>query len=81
MSLFINNYSQVANHMLNPNGHDDEDFDLNFLIDRHATLIHTFTQVTRDQQPPLDPLTLSAPILFEIKPPTLKQRLTRVLTR
>ena len=67
--------------MLNPNGHDDEDFDLNFLIDRHATLIHTFTQVTRDQQPPLDPLTLSAPILFEIKPPTLKQRLTRVLTR
>lgn len=26
---------QVAEKMIDPYGHDDEDFDLNFLIDRH----------------------------------------------
>lgn len=43
---------QVAEHMLDPYGDDDEDFDLNFLLNRNAKVIELGTTVfTRDKIP------------------------------
>lgn len=36
---------QVAEQMINPYGDDDEDFELNYLLDRHSEVKHIFAQI------------------------------------
>lgn len=52
--LFYIGLLNVAENMINPYGDDAEDFDLNFLIDRHAKVIHLGTDACCEQLPSMD---------------------------
>lgn len=49
--IFYMGLLKVAEQMINPYGHDDEDFDLNFLIDRHMKVINLGTDTLWDSYP------------------------------
>ena len=66
--------------MLHPTGHDDEDFDLNFLIDRQAKVVHMGTHAVWDQRPPLHPSTLLPPKFDGQTKMYMKQRLSNALS-
>lgn len=36
---------QVAEQMINPFGEDDDDYDMNWLIDRHTAVSEIFSQI------------------------------------
>ena len=65
--------------MLNPNGDDDEDFDLIFLIKRQTKVAHIGTHGLWNQRPSMDPTTLNWPKLDDHKKETLMERLSHVL--
>ena len=49
------NFLKVAEHMVNPHGEDDEDFNLSFLLNRHAKVINLGTNIyTDDLCPPME---------------------------
>ena len=65
--------------MLNPNGDDDEDFDLIFLINRQTKVAHIGTHGLWNRRPSMDPKTLERP-KFDEKRMTYKERLSRALS-
>jgi len=52
---------QVANHMVNPNGNDDEAFDLNSFLNRHTQVVHLGTHALWQCRPQMDPSILLLP--------------------
>lgn len=72
--------------MINPYGDDDEDFDLNFLLNRHAKVINLGTNiVTRESCPPLSedhllPTTTLPQSPMEPKHKTIKRKISQTLT-
>lgn len=53
--------AQVANHMVNPNGNDDEAFDLNSFINRHTQVVHLGTHALWHCRPKMDQSILQFP--------------------
>lgn len=45
--FFYVGWLKVAEALLNPYGEDDDDFDMNWMIDRHVQVVHTFALATR----------------------------------
>ncbi|EFX64654.1 hypothetical protein DAPPUDRAFT_66073 [Daphnia pulex] len=53
--LFYLGLLKVAEHMINPHGEDDEDFNLSFLLNRHAKVINIGTNIFTDEMcPPME---------------------------
>jgi hypothetical protein len=66
--------------MLNPNGFDDEDFDLIFLIKRQTKVAYMGTHELWDERPSMDPITLERPNFKEKQKESLKERASRMLS-
>ena len=67
--------------MLNPNGYDDEDFDLIFLIKRQSKIVHMGSHELWDKRPSMDPSALERPLKLENwKKESIKERVSRVLS-
>ncbi|XP_052063016.1 bestrophin-2-like [Mytilus californianus] len=51
--FFYMGWLKVAEQLINPFGEDDDDFDINWLIDRHAAVVMALVDQMCDQCPPL----------------------------
>lgn len=52
---YLSIHTKVAEHMINPYGDDDEDFDLSYLLNRHAKVINLGTNIlTSEMCPPMN---------------------------
>nr|CAH0107821.1 unnamed protein product [Daphnia galeata] len=83
--LFYMGLLKVAEHMINPYGEDDEDFDLSYLLNRHSEVINLGTNIlTSDRCPPMEDENLR--VARGIHTPknldrtSLKNRFTQTLT-
>lgn len=56
---------QVANHMANPNGNDDEAFDLNSFLNRHTQVVHLGTHALWQCRPQMDQSILLLPAIAQ----------------
>ncbi|XP_046652814.1 bestrophin-2-like [Daphnia pulicaria] len=83
--LFYMGLLKVAEHMINPYGEDDEDFDLSYLLNRHSEVINLGTNIlTSDRCPPMEDENLrGAPGMHTPKNldrTSLKHRFSQTLT-